>query len=224
MIDKALTEKGYLILASLLGNDECDKVVEYVSPLRGQVAGTRNLLVNPWCKLLAARIGKNPRMASLLPPNHRAVQCTYFEKSPDRNWAVAFHQDLSIPVNQRVTHEGCTGWSEKEGVLYTQPPVNVLQQLVGVRLHLDECGSNHGPLRVIPSSHLSGRIHVDSIGVFVQTERADECLVQKGGVLVLRPLLLHASSKAKEPSFRRVLHFLFGPPTLEYGLAWPNSA
>jgi len=224
MVEEALTEKGYLILPSVLETDECDKLVKYIAPLQGQVAGTRNLLVNPWCKLLAARLSRNLQMVSLLPPNHRAVQCTYFEKSPDRNWRVAFHQDLSIPVKQRVPHEGCTGWSEKEGVIYTQPPVDVLQQLIGVRLHLDECGSDHGPLRVIPSSHVSGRINIDSIGTLVETERSDECLVEKGGVLVLRPLLLHASSKAKVPSFRRVLHFLFGPPTLEYGLAWPTSA
>jgi hypothetical protein len=224
MINDALTEKGFLVLPALLAKDECDKIIEYIAPLRGQAAGTRNLLLNPWCKSLAGHLGRNPQMVSLLQPNHRAVQCTYFEKSPDRNWAVAFHQDLSIPVKQRVTHEGCNGWSEKEGVLYTQPPVDVLQQLIGVRLHLDECGSDHGPLRVIPSSHVTGRINIDSIGALVEAESSDECLVQKGGVLVLRPLLLHASSKARVPSFRRVLHFLFGPPTLEYGLAWPNSA
>jgi hypothetical protein len=78
MIEEALTEKGYLILPAVLEEDECDKLVQYIAPLQGQVAGTRNLLNNPWCKLLAARLGRNPQMVSLLPPNHSAVQCTYF--------------------------------------------------------------------------------------------------------------------------------------------------
>lgn len=224
MIENALTEKGYLILPAVLEEEECDRISGYIAPLLGQAAGTRNLLFEPWCEVLAARLGNNPKMAWLFPPNHRAVQCTYFEKSAERNWSVAFHQDLSIPVKQRVSHVGCSGWSEKEGVIYTQPPVDVLQQLIGVRLHLDECGRDNGPLRVIPCSHLPGRMSIDSIGKLVEAERSDECLVPRGGVVVLRPLLLHASSRANVPSFRRVLHFLFGPPTLEHGLAWPTSS
>src|SRR6185503_10807226 len=110
------------------------------------------------------------------------------------NWSVAFHQDLSIPVKERVASAECTGWSEKEGQLYTQPPVDLLEELVGVRLHLDDCGEDQGPLRVIPSSHSSGRLTVAAIRARVQTGKEHLCSLQKGGVLVLKPLLLHASS------------------------------
>ena len=62
-----------------------------------------------------------------------AVQCTYFEKSADRNWLVPIHQDLAIPVARRVEHPALRGWSHKEGSLFVQPPADVLAQLVAVR-------------------------------------------------------------------------------------------
>src|SRR4030095_6492785 len=99
---ESLTKNGYLILPAVLDKDECDEVIECISPLQGQAVGTRNLLAEPWCKLQATRLINNSGISALLPDNVRAVQCTYFEKSPVRNWSVAFHQDLSIPVKQRI--------------------------------------------------------------------------------------------------------------------------
>ena len=45
-----------------------------------------------------------------------------------------------------------------------------------------------------------------------------------GAALVLRPLLLHASSKASGESRRRVLHFLFAPADPPNGLRWQHAA
>jgi hypothetical protein len=49
------------------------------------------------------------------------------------------------------------------------------------------------------------------------------CLADRGGVVVMRPLLLHLSSKARAQSRRRVLHFLFGPSELTCGLRWHRA-
>jgi hypothetical protein len=38
----------------------------------------------------------------------------------------------------------------------------------------------------------------------------------------MRPLALHTSSKATGASRRRVLHFVFGPAELSYGLQWEH--
>jgi hypothetical protein len=152
-----------------------------------------------------------------------AVQCTLFDKSPRANWLVALHQDLSIPVGDRVPHPELTGWSRKEGVLHVQPPASLLETLVAVRVHLDDSTADGGPLRVVPGSHRDGRF-TESGASARRAERGEtECLVGKGGVLLMRPLLLHASSKASRPSRRRVLHFLFGPAGLPYGLRWPDA-
>jgi ectoine hydroxylase-related dioxygenase (phytanoyl-CoA dioxygenase family) len=149
-----------------------------------------------------------------------AVQCTLLDKSPAKNWLVSLHQDLSIPVASRMDDPGLSGWSEKEGQLYVQPPVNVLEQLVAVRVHLDGCTAKNGALRVVPGSHTQGR--VDQGKTESLREQHGETLVPvaSGGALVMRPLILHASSKAITPGARRVLHFLFGPTSLPLGLEW----
>lgn len=86
------------------------------------------------------------------------MQCALFSKSPEANWLVALHQDLSIPVSARVSSPECAGWSEKEGEIFVQPPLAVLESLLAVRVHLDPCPSDAGTLRVVPGSHRSGRL------------------------------------------------------------------
>jgi hypothetical protein len=159
-------------------------------------------------------------LAGILAPAAVAVQCTLFEKSPGNNWLVCLHQDLSIPVQERVVDTELRGWSTKEGALFVQPPVSVLESLVALRVHLDDCGPESGALRLVPASHRFGRLDAKRAAAL-----RDECgevtaEVKRGGVLAMRPLLLHASSKAVVPSFRRVLHFVFGPPALPRGLHW----
>ena len=159
-------------------------------------------------------------MSGVLQPDLVAVQCSCFEKSTSRNWLVPLHQDLSIPVAQRVAHPQLRGWSEKEGALYVQAPIELLQQLVALRLHVDDCGVDDGPLRVLPGSHRRGLID-DAAAVAARRNEAEVvCTAPRGSVLVMSPLLLHASSKGIGSSLRRVLHFVFGPPALPCGLRW----
>lgn len=183
-------------------------------------AGTRNLLTAAWCAALAAQLGTQPRIAQLVPATHVAVQCTYFEKSRHKNWLVSLHQDLSIPVAERVEHPGLSGWSEKEGALYVQPPLSVLQDLVAVRLHIDPCGPEDGALRVVPGTHRMGVVSAKAGPALRDVHGEVTCLAAPGDAVVMRPLVLHASSKSTGQSQRRVLHFLFGPPVLPHGLRW----
>ena len=183
-------------------------------------AGSRRLLDEAWCAHLAGALRGDARIRSLLPRDAVAVQCTLFNKSPAKNWLVALHQDLSIPVSSRVDSPECSGWSEKEGQLYVQPPVSVLVRLVAVRLHIDDCPAQSGALRVVPQSHMEGRVDPSQAEVLRQRHGETLVPVAQGGVLVMRPLLLHASSKAASPAPRRVLHFVFGPPSLPLGLEW----
>jgi ectoine hydroxylase-related dioxygenase (phytanoyl-CoA dioxygenase family) len=152
-----------------------------------------------------------------------AVQCTYFDKSPTKNWLVSLHQDLSIPVQARVESAQCSGWSEKEGQIYVQPPASVLEQLVAVRVHLDPCPAESGALRVVPASHRAGRLSADSAESLRVQNGKVIIPTSRGAALVMKPLLLHASSKAVQKSSRRVLHFVFGPAKLPEGLAWGRA-
>ncbi|WP_222423703.1 phytanoyl-CoA dioxygenase family protein [Lysobacter antibioticus] len=184
-------------------------------------AGTRDLLAHPACAALVAPLRRRLAGVGALDRDAVAVQCTLFRKSGARNWKVGWHQDLCVPVAGRVECAQLSGWSRKQGVDFVQPPAELLERLTIVRLHLDPCESDDGPLRVVPASHRHGRLGMAQARALRARSGEVECSAQPGDLLIMRPLLLHASSKAARPQGRRrVLHFLFGPREPGYGLRW----
>ena len=183
-------------------------------------AGSRNLLEQPWCAALVFPIRSYLQSIGLLPDDAVAVQCTLFRKTPDCNWKVPYHQDLSIPVAARIANPVLSGWSQKEDGHYVQPPAELLDALLAVRLHLDACDADAGALRVVPGSQRLGRLSPECIAAM--DKRSDEvaCTADAGDLVLMKPLLLHASSKAERPVGRRVLHFLFAPRQPGCGLQW----
>ena len=214
------TVEGFAIVRDVLHARACRAIVRLTQPASGHSGGTRNLLTYPWCAALARRLRRHHLLEKIIPASHVAVQCTYFEKSTSRNWLVPFHQDLSIPVTNRVQHSDLRGWSEKEGSCFVHGPIEVLEQLVTVRLHLEDCTMHDGPLRLIPGTHTDGQIQSEA-AIRLRTERGEfTCNAEQGTALVMRPLVLHVSSKATGMGRRRVLHFVFGPRLLSHGLRW----
>ncbi|MBV7539819.1 phytanoyl-CoA dioxygenase family protein [Acidovorax sp. sic0104] len=230
-----LEAQGFLLVPDVLQPAECSALAIDVQaglhPAGGSKActpsasgGQRNLLEQRWCQDLARRLQQLPALTGLIPASLVAVQCTYFEKTPARNWLVPLHQDLSIPVAERVGARVLQGWSEKDGALFVQPPASVLQELLAVRLHLDPCHADDGPLRVVPASHHQGVLAPATARAVRASAGELACHADAGTVLLMRPLLLHASSKATGGSRRRVLHFVFGPRQLPCGLRWSVGA
>jgi ectoine hydroxylase-related dioxygenase (phytanoyl-CoA dioxygenase family) len=221
-INGQFTAYGYAVVPGIIGSDEINHIGRHVEDLARNGAGTRRLLDLPWCSELARRLADEPRLGAEMPSTAHAVQCTLFVKALDKNWLVSLHQDLSIPVAERIESAECTGWSQKQGDHFVQPPVSVLEEIVALRVHLEDCDERNGALRVVPGSHRLRRLNT------AQAHRAREFRgerfvpVPQGGVMVMRPLLLHASSKACVDLPRRVLHFVFGPRTLPGGLSWPS--
>lgn len=213
-----LEEHGYAIIAGVVAPEECDSLAEAVAPAGRSPAGTRNLLKEGWCRSLAGRLRSDARLAGMIPADADAVQCTYFEKSRAGNWLVPMHQDLALPVAERVGHPDLRGWSEKEGGLFVQPPASFLAAMVAVRIHLDPCGLDDGPLRVVPGSHRLGRLAPDALSAARLATPDVPCLADRGAALVMRPLLLHASSRSTGDGRRRILHFLFAPREFPCGL------
>lgn len=212
---------GFAVLPQLLSPIELERVAAAMAG-RADV-GARDLLDAAWCADLAHRLHADARLRDALPRTHVPVQCTSFEKSTQRNWLVPVHQDLSIPVAARVDHPALAGWSNKDGTCFVQPPVEVLERMVALRLHVDDCDLDDGPLHVVAGSHRHGRLD-DAQAIALRDARGTvACPVPRGGAMLMRPLLLHASSKATGTSRRRVLHFLFGPPQLPHGLAWAHA-
>jgi hypothetical protein len=214
-------DSGFLIVPDVLAPEQCEALGAIVSS--GVETDSRNLLELAWCQDLALALKRHIGIAPHLPEGALAVQCTLFDKSPERNWLVASHQDLSIPVREKVESAACSGWSVKGGVTFVQPPTAVLADLVAVRMHLDDCDASSGPLRVVPGSHRYGRFAAENARDQRQSNGEVTCTLRRGGALLMRPLLLHASSKAISDLPRRILHFLFGPPLLPLGLRWHHA-
>lgn len=217
--DDALPE-GFLLLPGLLAPQRRQALIDELSALPPGAAGQRELLEQPWCQALARWLKGLPLLQGYLPPDGVAVQCTLFEKAQDRNWLVAPHQDLAIPVAERVAHPALKGWSVKGGRHFVLAPAEVLAQMVALRLHLDDATEADGGLRFVPGSHRAGVL--DNAGVTSRRAQAGEVAVNAlaGDGLLMRPLALHASSKASAEGRRRVLHVLFGPRGLPLGLRW----
>lgn len=150
----------------------------------------------------------------------RCVRGIYFDKQRDANWKVAWHQDLTIAVKQRVDVDGFSAWTMKAGIQHVQPPVNILEDMVAVRVHLDDADESNGCLRVIPGSHRHGRLNAEQITRLRKNVKETSCVVKKGDILVMRPLLLHASSIAEQPNHRRVIHLEYASIDLPGGLEW----
>lgn len=212
---------GFAIISSVVSAQRCDDMAAALAQHELVGAGTRLLLLRAPFNIIAGDIQRHPDIAGLLAKDAEPVQCTLFAKGPDALWSVTPHQDLSIPVHERRQLAGWNGWSEKEGMTFVQPPDSVLQQLVAVRLHLDEQTAENGPLEVVPGSHRLGRLSHAKILEHGGAGRVP-CLVARGGAVVMRPLIIHSSTKPRNDQHRRVLQFLFGPP-LPSGMNWADQ-
>ena len=141
------------------------------------------------------------------------INATLFDKTPDANWAVPGHQDLMMPVAEKIEESGFTGWRQKLDVTYVEPPRQVLEHLVALRVHLDDCLEENGPLAVGPTSHRSGKLRQSELAA-IAFDQFRNLPAHTGDVLVMKPLMVHRSSPAKNPNHRRVLHLVYAsrPP------------
>jgi hypothetical protein len=117
----------------------------------------------------------------VLGPRAFVVQSLFFDKTPEANWNVAWHQDLMVPVEAKVGDTQYGPWSLKDGVWHAQPPVAILEGMLTVRLHLDDCLEDNGPLRVLPGSHTSGILKGVEIDGWRTRVGDVTCSVQRGG-------------------------------------------
>jgi ectoine hydroxylase-related dioxygenase (phytanoyl-CoA dioxygenase family) len=155
--------------------------------------GVRNLLDIPEMRELADSEIVRKLVAPVLGEGYFSVRGILFDKNDAANWKVPWHQDVTIAVRERANSAGYGPWSVKSGVTHVQPPTQVLAGMLSVRLHLDDCPSENGALRVIPGSHLEGKLGEARIDKVVSASDAVTCELAAGGALVMRPLLIHAS-------------------------------
>jgi ectoine hydroxylase-related dioxygenase (phytanoyl-CoA dioxygenase family) len=160
--------------------------------------------------LLSSRFGKE----------YFVVKSIYFDKPAESNWFVAYHQDLTISVDKKMELEGFGPWTTKQNQFAVQPPSKILEDNFTIRIHLDSATSENGALRVIPGSHTIGILRSDEIK---QQHLEQTCSVEAGGVMLMKPLLLHASGRTINNRQRRVVHLEFSRTELPQGLNWSEK-
>jgi ectoine hydroxylase-related dioxygenase (phytanoyl-CoA dioxygenase family) len=190
---------------------------------RGEVYGGRDLL---WRVAEVRRWVRSRELVELiepiLGPVAFAVRGLFFDKTPTANWNLPWHQDLTIAVRARRDATGFGPWTLKGGIPHVHAPAELLGRMVTIRLHLDDCGARSGPLRVLPGSHAAGKLDPGAIATWSSRAAAlaVDYLVPAGGVVIMRPLLLHASASGTGPGHRRVIHLEFAAEDLPGGLEW----
>jgi phytanoyl-CoA dioxygenase PhyH len=201
--------------------EECDALVQSLSNpqvSRGR-AGARHLMAVPEI----ARLACNDRLVDIARRELRAepfpFRATLFEKSGKANWLVVWHQDTALPLKARFDAIGWGPWSEKAGIAYAHAPTWALSRVCALRVHLDASTIDNGPLRVVPHSHRLGVLTDEEVASVVRERGFIECVVPKGGILMMSPLIIHSSSKARIDDPRRVLHIEYaGSQSLGSGI------
>jgi hypothetical protein len=221
-----LHRDGFVILENQVDFVTLEKLrADLDKSLAARQAGIRDLLKRvPSVGQLAQSESMRTLVEKVLADSARVVRGVYFDKQKDANWKVAWHQDLTIAVKQRIDVEGFGAWSLKAGIQHVQPPIEILAQMIAVRIHLDDADETNGCLRVIRGSHNLGRLQPDEIARLRDSDRIVSCEARSGDVLIMRPLLLHASSVALQPKHRRVIHLEYCAATLPSGLEWYEEA
>jgi hypothetical protein len=225
---RQLENDGYAIREDVLSEPEIDELIEALERRqdgdgllrRGKIFAVRNLLDLPEIRKLADSESVRDLARAVLGDSAFPVRGILFDKIPEANWKVPWHQDVTIAVKQREEIEGFGPWSTKAGILHVQPPASVLEKMISIRLHLDDCDESNGALQVIPASHREGRIAEVGISSILAQSQPRVCAVHRGGALLMRPLLLHASSASQTPAHRRIVHIDFACEQLPFPLKW----
>ena len=165
------------------------------------------------------------RIASrLLGMGAQPVRAVLFDKTADGNWALGWHQDRTLVVEERCEVEGFGPWSRKDGALHVAPPIELLQRMATFRIHLDPCGPDNAPLNAAVGSHTCGYVPADQAAAEAERRPITECLAGVGDVWAYSTPILHASARAVNPTRRRVLQVDYATFALPGGLVWRGVA
>ncbi|MFK7982094.1 MAG: phytanoyl-CoA dioxygenase family protein [Saprospiraceae bacterium] len=207
-ISEKLDKQGFVTLPAVFSEKVIDtllKLIKASKSTQNNFAIRQFFETVPEAKQVVFNTAFQAFLKQNIGENYFLIKAIYFDKPPAANWIVPWHQDLTITTNQKVLHAGYAKWRLKNGVHYVHPPIEILENIVTIRIHLDNCSLENGALSVIPGSHRNG---IDKKLDFTQ-EKPVICEVEKGGLLLMKPLLFHASKRTTNNLNRRVIHLEF---------------
>jgi hypothetical protein len=199
---------------------------EIIEEIEGQTCEmTRAGIRNPQtCFPSIQKLIQSPALQSIinqfLPDKVLPVRSILFDKSENTDWGVPWHQDLTIAVQAKHEMPGFSSWTLKDGIQHVQPPIEIMERMVTLRVHLDDTDVTNGALRVIPESHRQQRYTSEAIAQETSKHSEIICDAKAGDVLVMKPLLLHSSKKGIATGHRRIIHIEFSADNLPSPLVW----
>lgn len=225
---RELEKNGYSTIANLYTKTEVEQILnclEHTAIGNNSFMKTKDLFAIrqllktiPGLADLLFNAKLNKLLKDLTDSTYFLTKAIYFDKPPDSNWFVAYHQDLSISVNKKMVLNDYENWTFKKGQYGVQPPLEILEDMITIRIHLDNTDKKNGALRVIKKSHINGIVRVDKKDWDNKNEVT--CKVEKGGVMLMKPLTLHASSRSSNNKQRRIIHLEFNKHELAKPLEW----
>jgi hypothetical protein len=214
-----ITHDGFAILPAVFSPDEAAAIAADLSAAleansdaamrseSGTVYAARNIVsLWPPAATVWRRAALLDLLSAVLGPGLGLVRTLYFDKPPERTWALPWHKDLTIAVkDNRLPSAHFTKPTRKAGVPHVEASPEVLEQMVFARIHLDDATAENGPLQVVPGSHRTGKT------LAIGSTPPVNILAKAGDVLLIRPLVAHASGRSHPDCrrHRRVLHLEF---------------
>lgn len=216
-------EQGFEMVPNFISSDWCNQILGEIGgrELALDATGIRHVnkkLLSVANYIASAEFSENAK--AFVPADAKLVRAILFNKSPETNWYVTWHQDRTVAVSDRFDAPGWNAWSVKENAFHVQPPLSVLDEMVTIRIHLDPAPLTNGCLNVISNSHKLGLLSTEEIANVAKLGPIVACESEKGAALIMRPHLLHSSSKSQEPNNRRVLHLEFSNCKLPEDVSW----
>jgi len=218
-----LERDGAQLFHGALGEGPLRELEEALSALPSDRPGVRIGDLFTLAPMLAADGSIGRVAAQYLGENCRPVRTILFDKSGATNWALGWHQDRAIAVAEKIGIPGYGPWSVKAGIPHVEPPIEILENMVTLRVHLDDVDANNAPLLIAPGSHRLGRIPEPQIDKIVATCSMYACLAKRGDIWAYSTLILHASEAARQPGRRRVLQADYSATTLPDSLQFATT-
>jgi ectoine hydroxylase-related dioxygenase (phytanoyl-CoA dioxygenase family) len=223
-----INESGFTIINNIFSDEEIERISDAIQNIdtsketfrkSEDLFAIRQFLKEiPEVKDLISNDNIKTVIKEIFGENYFVVKSIYFDKPEKSNWYVAYHQDLTISVDKKDELPNFGSWTTKQNQFAVQPPLNILENVYTIRIHLDDTDENNGALKVVPKSHTKGIYRPETIDWNVETEEI--CKVDKGGIMIMKPLILHGSNKTTNGRKRRVIHIEFSDLELPEELNW----
>lgn len=223
-----MEQKGFCIINGIYSSDEIQSIITLIDTLNTSKPTFRKsedlfairqfIKELPEIKKLVFNENLQSAINTIAGNDYFIVKSIYFDKPEKSNWFVAYHQDLTISIDKKIEMEGFNFWTSKHEQYAVQPPTSLLENIFAIRIHLDDTDEENGALKIIEGSHLKQICRPETIDW--KSEKETFCNVEQGGIMLMKPLLLHGSNRTTNQKRRRVIHIEFSNTVLPEGINW----